>query len=112
MTQPEPSSDRHSSSPEPQGRKRAGRVSPFTESQQEIIKGRFPAWEAFLVSQRLQFGKDSRRKDSEAVKAWTQKAVDEIIAQPDFKDLDLGNKDINAWKLVRRVAFYASGQTP
>ena len=81
-------------------KRKVGRTSPFSEIQQTIIQGQFSAWENFLVTQHLQFGKDSRRREPESVKAWTMNAAQGILARPEFKNLDMSVKDANGWKTV------------
>ncbi|KAK1222710.1 hypothetical protein PQX77_014435 [Marasmius sp. AFHP31] len=86
------------SEPPPKVKRKAGRESPFSESQQVCIAAKFPEWEDLLVAHHVQFGKDGRKADPPAVCDWVNNTADALLALPEFGDLNLAVKDRKGWK--------------
>ncbi|KAK1217656.1 hypothetical protein PQX77_019682 [Marasmius sp. AFHP31] len=97
-TRPAKSTPGPDSEPPPKVKRKAGRESPFSESQQACIAAKFPEWEDLLVAHQVQFGKDGRKADPPAVRDWVNSTADALLTLPEFGDLNLAMKDRKGWK--------------
>lgn len=71
--------------PEPSNKKKkAGRQSPLTDEQKEVVDAYIPAWEALLTKLKLHLGKEGRGRDEEEVTEWVAKTMKAILKTPQF----------------------------
>lgn len=70
--------------PEVTTKKRAGRESPLTDGQKEVVDSFIPAWEALLTRLKLHLGKEGKSRDEAEVTDWTSKSLKAILKTPEF----------------------------
>lgn len=94
-------------------KKKAGRESPLTDKQQEVVESYFPAWEQLLRTHKLHFGKekDSKARDPQALTSWVDETVKKIRKTNGFlTDDDVKTK--NEWEKVLSFLFDRDSLTP
>lgn len=95
--------------PSPQSKptkKKAGRESPLTDKQQQVVESYYPAWEQHLRMHKLHLGKGegSKARDPQVLTSWVDEMVKKIRKTDGFLTDD-NVKTKNEWEKVHSFKF-------